>query len=325
MLCAVRCRGRARRPGDRHRRCCRTRDSARCTTPCHRCTRRHRAVPSPRCSGRPCRSSRRGPRACAPGDRCSRRTGTSTAYPDASRTRIVASVDSGTVRFERQQTRSATVPRTGSAGAGRSPSIWYTVRSGGGPLCSASAPTVPSHDSNPMRRASAVQPGPLREAREPVQRAQRAGSRQDSSERERLAPRIPLLRVELLARAADDMARGDSRRACGDAVVARQAGRERSVRDVAELELSLDRVTDQRDAPASGLPLDRIDHVCRAGRLAQRAFVALARRLVDVGKEAGGRDGGAGHWAGIVDEIANHSTITMSDADLGSMVRDRDP
>src|SRR5580700_5916255 len=114
--------------------------------------------------------------------------------------------------------------------------------------------------------------------------------------------------MQLLTRAAHDVPGRNPRRAGGDAVVAGEAAREWTVFDVAQLEPTFHRITDQRDASASRLPFHWIDDVCRTRRLTQRALVAFARRLVDVGKEAWGRDGGAGHWARIVDEIAPRST-----------------
>ena len=156
--------------------------------------------------------------------------------------------------------------------------------------------------------SQAVEPGTAREAGERVERTECTGSRQHAAQREGLRPRIPLLRVQLLACPAHDVPGGHPRRAGGNAVVAREAGGERSVRDVAELEATFHRVADESNASASCLPFHGIDHVSRTCGLAERTLVALARRLVDVGKEAGGRDGGAGHWGRIVDEIADHST-----------------
>ncbi len=166
--------------------------------------------------------------------------------------------------------------------------------------------TQPRQQSSATRQA--IQPGASREARETVERAQRAGSRENAAQCEGLRPGVALLGVQLLTSTADDVSGRNAGRAGGDAVVAGQAARERPVGDVAQLEATLHCVADQRDASAGRLPFHGIDDICRACGLTERALVALARRLVDVGKKAGGRDGGAGHWARIVDEIANRST-----------------
>ncbi len=159
----------------------------------------------------------------------------------------------------------------------------------------------------PDAPSEAIQPRPLREAREAVHRAEHAGTRQHAAEGERLSPGIAVLGMQLLACPADDVAGRHSRRTRGDAVVTGEAAGERPVLDVAQFELAFDRVPNQGDAPASRLPLDGIDDVRGTGRLAERALVAFARRLVDVRKEAWGRDGANGHWARIVDEIADPS------------------
>src|SRR4029077_15116646 len=118
-----------------------------------------------------------------------------------------------------------------------------------------------------------VEPGAPREAGKAVQRAKRSRPRQDGAQRERLSPGVSLLRVQLLARPADDVARRDPRRARRNAVVARETGRERPLGDVAQLEATFHRVADQRDPPARGLPLDGIDNVCRTRGLTEGALV----------------------------------------------------
>src|SRR4029077_2503891 len=116
--------------------------------------------------------------------------------------------------------------------------------------------------------------------------------------------RLSLLLVELGPRSGDDVGGGYRGRAGGDAVVAGQAGAQRTVGDVGELEASLDGVADQRDPSPGGLPLHRVDHVGGADRLAERALVATGGGLVDVGQEGrrlrGGGEFGAGRQLGNV-------------------------
>ncbi len=136
-----------------------------------------------------------------------------------------------------------------------------------------------------------MEPGHLGGARQAVQGAGAPRAGEDAAQQPALPARVPLLLVQLLAGPADDRRGGHSGRAGGHAVVAGEAGGERAVGDLSQLEATLHRVPDQGDPAPRRLPLHGVDLVRGADRLAERALVTPAHVLVDVREEAGGGHG----------------------------------
>jgi len=155
----------------------------------------------------------------------------------------------GAVRFERQHTSIATVPRTGCAGSGRSPSICRRPVRRRTALF-ASAPRCPAMTASRCDGKS-VQPDAPRETAKPWSARSAPGRAEHCAARRTVPTDSPP------ARAAPDApgsrcARSEPGRAGGDAVVAGETARKRPPR-CAQLEATFHGVTDQGDASASRL------------------------------------------------------------------------